>query len=281
MIAVFSCEDSSTHTCWKACFKSTLLKTVHPTSRSLNEDNFGNGYLSSCVIVLTRRKSPHTRLDPSDFFTAGIGDAQLDSHRSMTLTRSHWSSCSSTWIFLSPCNFLHGVKIGGHPVTICSGVVMVTTLLRLTSVTSGKSFHNWLYSSSPLCIDTTELQLPASLYICSLHGVSENIDEIHEFTLNSCPVILSIKHRFSGSIRQRLPSSSWKKSIPTIERIMSAVIISCEHACPNSLKATNRRPNVDMRCPLAQYILYSVGLGFGLSSLVGGRTDTTETQSTK
>ena len=51
MIAVFSCEDSSTHTCWKACFKSTLLKTVHPTSRSLNEDNVGNGYLSSCVTV--------------------------------------------------------------------------------------------------------------------------------------------------------------------------------------------------------------------------------------
>ena len=95
MIAVFSCEDSSTHTCWKACFKSTLLKTVHPTSRSLNEDNAGNGYLSSCVTVLTRRKSPHTRHDPSDFFTAWIGDAQLDSHRSMTLRRSRNLFCTS------------------------------------------------------------------------------------------------------------------------------------------------------------------------------------------
>ena len=80
MIAVFSCDDSSTHTCWKACFRSTLLNTVHPASCSLKVVSAGNVYLSSLVIAFTRRKSPQTRQEPSGFLTAWIGEAQFDSH---------------------------------------------------------------------------------------------------------------------------------------------------------------------------------------------------------
>ena len=90
-------------------------------------------------------KITYTRHDPSYFFMEWIGDAQLDSHCLITLFRSHWHSCSSTWVFLSPCNSRHGVKIGGPLVTICSGILMVTTMLILFSVTSGKSFHDWSY----------------------------------------------------------------------------------------------------------------------------------------
>ena len=100
----FSCDDSSTHTCWKACFRSTLLNT-DPVSCSLKVVSVGSGYLSSLVIAFRRRKSPQTRQESSDFLTAWIDEAQFDSHRWIMLSRSHWRSCSSTCVFFSPWSF--------------------------------------------------------------------------------------------------------------------------------------------------------------------------------
>ena len=131
--------------------------------------NAESGYLSSLVMAFRRRKSPHTRHELSRLVTACIGDAQLDSHRTMTLQRSHCRSCSSICVFLSPCSCRHGVYTGGPSVAMYTGgpsvamytggpsvtiyagvpsvatsrgVVIVTTLLKLGSTTSGNSVHN-------------------------------------------------------------------------------------------------------------------------------------------
>ena len=83
MMAVFSCEDSSTQTCWNAWRKSILLKVSQLESCSLKLVSAGRGYRSNFVIAFRLRKSPHMRHEPSVFFTACIGDAQSDSHHSM------------------------------------------------------------------------------------------------------------------------------------------------------------------------------------------------------
>ena len=137
IMAVLSCDASSTCTCWNACRRSILLNTEHPAKRSLNVVSAGRGYLSSFVMAFSRRKSPHTRHDPSGFITACIGDAQLESHRSMTFSASHCLSCSSTCTFFSPWSFRHGVYTGKPSVVMWRGVVIVVTLPRLGSVTSG------------------------------------------------------------------------------------------------------------------------------------------------
>ena len=108
IMAVLSCDASSTCTCWNACRRSILLNTEHPAKRSLKVVSAGRAYLSSLVMAFRRRKSPHTRHEPSGFITACIGDAQLESHRSMTFSASHCLSCSSTCTFFSPWSFLHG-----------------------------------------------------------------------------------------------------------------------------------------------------------------------------
>ena len=143
IMSVLSCDASSTCTCWNACRRSILLNAEYPAKRSLKVVSAGRGYLSSFVMAIRRRKSPHTRHEPSGFITACIGDAQLESHRSITFSSSHCLSCSSTCTFFSPCSFLHGVYTGGPSVLTWRGVVMVTTLPRLGSVTSGNWVHRW------------------------------------------------------------------------------------------------------------------------------------------
>ena len=117
MIAVFSCDGSSTHTCWKVCFRSTLVNTVHPASCSSKVVSAGSGYLSSLVIAFTRRKSPQTRQEPSGFLTAWIGEAQFDSHRWMTQLFSNLciflTMEFSTWR-IDRRSFCNNVKRNGH-----------------------------------------------------------------------------------------------------------------------------------------------------------------------
>ena len=146
IMAILSWDAASTCTYWSACRMSILLNTEHPAKRSLNVVSAGRGSLSSLVMAFRRRKYAHTRHEPSGLITAYIGDAQLESHRSITFSASHCLSCSSTCTFFSPWSFLNGVYTGGPSVVTWRGVVMVTTLPRLGSVTSGKSVHRWAYS---------------------------------------------------------------------------------------------------------------------------------------
>ena len=210
IMAVLSCDASSTCTCWNACRRSILLNTEHPAKRSLKAVSAGRGYLSSLVMAFRRRKSPHTRHEPSGFITACIGDAQLESHRSMTFSASHCLSCSSTCTFFSPWSFLHGVYTGGPSVVMWRGVVMVTTLPRLGSVTSGKSVHRWAYSLSSC--SAFRIEPPASPGFTE--GITENTEENVVSAGNVSRVTRSVRQRLNGSITKRFPSPSWKKSMP-------------------------------------------------------------------
>ena len=202
IMAVLSCDASSTCTCWNACQRSILLNTDHPAKRSLKVVSAGRGYLSSSVMAFRRGKSLHTRHEPSGFITACIGDAQLESHRSMTISASHCLSCSSTCTFFSPWSFLHGV--------MWRDVVMVTNLPRLCSVTSVKSVHRWAYSLSSC--SAFRIEPPASPGFTK--GITENTEENVVSAGNVSRVIRSVRQHLNGSITKHFPSPSWKKSMP-------------------------------------------------------------------
>ena len=120
-----------------------------------------------------------------------------------------------------------------------------------------------------------------SRLVFSINFSRENTNDMEESTMCFSLVVLSIKQRFDGSMIKRVPSPSWKKSIPSIGRVTSATNISCEHTCSKSVKNVFRLPKTWMRSPFAVHRLYSVESGKHFSSQDGSRTDTADLQSIK
>ncbi len=75
-MAVFLISSARIGIWWYPCFKSSLLKTLHPLSPAAKSSMWGSGYLPGSVIKFRRWKTQQCRQDPSGFFTICRGDAQ-------------------------------------------------------------------------------------------------------------------------------------------------------------------------------------------------------------
>ena len=107
MMAVFSCEDSSTQTCWNAWRKSILLKVTHLESCSMKLVSAGRGYRSYFVIgsaygshricaMSHRSSSPRVSVTPSptrildDFFSLPLKKLGLHLCLFITVQLAAW-----------------------------------------------------------------------------------------------------------------------------------------------------------------------------------------------